>query len=105
VWLPQALTIGIDYNLFWQLNPKKLEPFVESFKQRQEIKHNENNLAAWLQGIYNSRAIAAVFSKDEKYFEKPIDLNGKDESAKAAATRFEILAMEFNKKFNKEKGV
>ena len=33
VYLPQALTIGgVDYDLLWSLNPRKLQPFVKPLK-------------------------------------------------------------------------
>ncbi|MFA0815833.1 MAG: hypothetical protein ACC608_08570 [Anaerofustis sp.] len=49
-WLPQALVIGVSYDLFWTLNPKTLEPFIEAFKQKQIAKRDEINLSAWLTG-------------------------------------------------------
>ena len=67
MWLVQALTIGVDYQTFWSLTPKKLTPFVEAFKQKREHATEEfrakANFAAWLQGVYIARAIAVNFSK------------------------------------------
>ena len=34
--MPDALTIGIPYELFWHLNPKKLKPFQLAYKKRQQ---------------------------------------------------------------------
>ena len=63
VWLPQALSIDIDYTVFWTLSPKKLEPFLESHKMKQ----TQQNKLAWLNGIYVNHAISAAFSKNHKY--------------------------------------
>ena len=99
------MAIGIDYNTFWQLNPKKLEPFIEAFKTKQKQEQEQINIAAWLNGLYIQQAIAACFSKGVKYPEKPFSLD-KDESkeidVKEAAVRFEAIAIMFNQQFRKE---
>lgn len=61
-------------------------------------------MAAWLQGIYMSRAIAACFSKNVQYFERPIELSGKQEPPEAGAAMFGAWAEEFNKNFERKDG-
>ncbi len=106
----QALTIGVDYQVFWDLTPKKLTPFVEAFKQRQEHTAQEYrekaNFSAWLQGIYIARAIAVNFSKNTSYFDQPIALaqqSADEEKGKADAIKFACWAKAFNQQFQNKK--
>lgn len=102
VWLPQALTIGVGYELFWKLNPKKLKPFMVAFKQKKDEEIATINYTTWLQGRYNADAINCNFSKNGKYPDKPIDLSGKKETPKNKATRFSAWADAFNQQFKEE---
>lgn len=61
--LPQALMIGIDYDLFWSLNPKSLAPFVKAFS----LKQKENDRNMWIQGLYIRMAVASSLSTKCKY--------------------------------------
>ena len=67
------------------------------------------NYRAWLQGFYNYNAIASAFSKNAKYFEKPIELNEKPktiqeqnqlivEKAKASAIKMQMLLKQRSEK-------
>ncbi len=60
--------MGVDYDRFWEMNPKELEPFVKAF----ELKTKYNDVMAWQQGIYIRAAIASSMDKKNKYPEKPI---------------------------------
>ena len=91
VYLPQALTIGVDYDLFWSLNPRKLQPFVNSFKMKQEIKTEYINYHTWLQGIYFGRALVAILDKNQEYFKEPIDF----QKIKEQKSQEELMAMKF----------
>jgi hypothetical protein len=79
VWLPQCLTIGVPYELFPQLNPRKIEPFKKAFKQRKEEEIATMNYNAWLNGLYVTHAVGACFSKNSKYPSQPIDITGKNQ--------------------------
>ncbi len=35
-YLPMALRMGVDYHLFWQLNPRRLQPFVKAYQEEQK---------------------------------------------------------------------
>jgi len=59
--------IGVDYDLFWTLNPKSLSPFIKAFKLRQEY----DDAMAWNLGRYIQSAIGSVLSKSGKYPSKP----------------------------------
>ena len=74
-FLPNALTIGVSYELFWHLNPTKLKPFQIAFENKRRMRDEEN----WLYwGTYGMSALSVVmanaFSKNSKakYVEKPI---------------------------------
>lgn len=67
--------IGVDYDLFWTLNPKSMKPFVKAF----ELKQEHENQIAWLQGMYIRLAIISAFNKESKYPNKPLT----DEKKKA----------------------
>lgn len=109
VWLVQALTIGVDYQTFWTLTPKKLAPFVEAFKQKQKHAAQEfrekANFSAWLQGVYIARAIAVNFAKNTSYFDQPIALSKSEDETQSAnedAVKFECWAKTFNQQFKGE---
>lgn len=78
MWLPEALAIGIDYNLFWKLNPCKLEPFLKARNLKLKMKNEE----LWLQGLYVYNAISVALAngfrkkgaKAQNYLEEPIKL-------------------------------
>lgn len=55
--------IGVDYELFWTLNPKTLSPFIKAFSLRQRYE----DFLAWQSGKYIQFAIASTLSKDSKY--------------------------------------
>lgn len=78
MWLPEALAIGIDYNLFWKLNPSKLEPFLKARNLKLKLKNEE----LWLQGLYFYNAISVALvngfrkkgTKAQNYLEEPIKI-------------------------------
>ena len=76
--MPSALLIGVPYETFWHLNPKKLKPFEKAYELKIEARQSRINLEAWLNGLYNQNAVASVLSKDSKYPKKPFDLFGKE---------------------------
>ena len=73
--MPNALTIGVPYELFWHLNPTKLKPFYKAFENKRKIR-DEENWTYW--GYYGMSALSVVlanaFSKNSqaKYIEKPV---------------------------------
>lgn len=81
--LPHCLAIGVPYNLFWHLTPKK----IEAFKKAYELKRKIDDEKAYIQGIYTLKALevslshlAAGFANkksDAKYFDEPL-LSGKN---------------------------
>jgi len=100
IWLPQSLTIGVGYELFWHLNPKKLEPFRASFKQIQDEKFATMNYSSWLNGIYVGKAISASFNKNVDYPNKPLDLTAKNEMS--IGQKLELWAISVNAEYDRK---
>ena len=59
---------GASYELFWHLNPRKLNPFKEAYQKRLEFEE----YARWRNGMYVMRAVSACFGGD--YPEEPFGL-------------------------------
>lgn len=96
--------MGVQYDLFWRLNPRRLKPFLKSYELRIENKRDMVNFHAWINNLYMGQMIASMFNKGEKYFEEPIDLNVKEEKidepkVNPEAVKFSAMAMMFNKQF------
>ena len=71
--------MGIPYDLFWKLNPRKLKPFRKAEEMKIEASQARLNLTAWISGIYIQHAIASCFGKNNKYPKEPIDFFQKKE--------------------------
>lgn len=99
--LPQALAMGVEYDLFWTLTPESLQPFTKAFKLKQEFIDAE----AWQHGVYVQMAVASVLSKDVKYPERPMSDTDKvepmDRNEKIKETMMERMAI-INSRFEKE---
>ena len=72
--MPNALAIGISYNLFWTLNPRKIKPFYEAHK----IKRKMLDEQMWCMGAYIHNAVLTAVERNlagkkakTKYLEKP----------------------------------
>lgn len=71
--LPRCLAMGIGYDEFWTLNPRKLSVIVEGYKLRRKIEDEK----AWLLGGYTFQAVSIAVgnafrkknTKAKSYFE------------------------------------
>lgn len=80
--MPWALTYGVPYELFWHLNPRKLEPFKAAYQKKLEI----DNQNAWLQGQYIRLAVGSVLDgKKCKYPKEPFNMGEEKDSRSAEA--------------------
>lgn len=79
--------MGVPYDLFWHLNPRKLLPFAEAHRKKQQARSGE----MWLMGQYVASALDATvcnampFTKRKqkgKYLEQPIRVIPKTEEEK-----------------------
>ncbi|MEG2770410.1 MAG: hypothetical protein RR902_06280, partial [Oscillospiraceae bacterium] len=111
-YLPEALSCGVDYNLFWTLNPRKLKAFIKA----QEKINKRKNYELWLQGAYfynaMSIAISNVFAKNDTdrqtYMQCPIgeEIETEQPTAEQIAEneRLKALVWQINLKHTYEKG-
>ncbi len=108
VWLPNALHAGVDYELFWRLNPKRLKPFIKVYEQKQKQIMERINFTAWLHGVYMTHAYAAVSTPNNRYLSEPIALyeteEDKEKKAKNEADLFGAYAIKFNQEYEKKQG-
>lgn len=117
---PHYLNAGMSYEQFWDGDCE----MVKAFRKAHELKLEEDNFKAWLQGKYVYDAFCFVspilraFSKAKKpidYLEQPYSLKTeysevrekqrqKDSDAKAK-DMLTAFAIEFNKKFAEKGGI
>lgn len=103
---------------FWNDDPDLLwvyrNLYMQKMEQDLEIEKQMTNYKAWLQGLYNYNAIASAFSKNAKYFDKPIEFNEQPktiqeqnnlvvEKAKASAMRIQTLLKQRSEKEGQKK--
>ena len=94
--------MGVNYDLFWTLNPKSLIPFVKAF----DLKRKYDDSVAWTNGVYIQMAIASCFNKTQKYpkrpflTEKPVEQSVM--SADEIKERMFAQMNKINKRFRKE---
>lgn len=84
------MAVGIDYRLFWHLNPTKIKPFFEADKIRFKNKMSDMETSAYVNGIYVAKAIGACLSKNGKYPEKILGIFDLDKQKEKPMTEDEI---------------
>ena len=92
VLLPRALMMGVNYDLFWTLNPKSLTPFIKAF----ELKMEHEDTTSWQNGLYVRLAVLSIMDSKIKYPNKPL-------SVKEKVVKDDDEEMIANKKMNKIK--
>ena len=102
-WLPTALVVGVQYNDFWLMNPKRIKSFVSAYEINRKNRAEEANLRAWLIGIYVAHAVGSLVSSNNKYPEEPMDMFGEGMSPEdrqaQEAELFRAYVAEINKQF------
>jgi hypothetical protein len=97
--LPDALAWGVDYNLFWKLTPKTLEPFRKAEVKRLEAKAKDMDILAWMVGKYTVHALSFL-GNQPNYPNQPDTMSdsqeGQNDDAWTDAERFEAFAIQFN---------
>ena len=115
---PQYLAMGMSYEQFWEQDCALVIPYRKAYQLRQE----EANNNAWLQGLYIMRALQSVplfvngfmprGAHLQKYFDKPIDFTPEKKKTKQesntekqnnAIAFMEKLAGRFNSQFDRKK--
>ena len=85
-WMPYCLNMGIGAQAFWEMNIRKLRPFILAYNQRKE----EKNYFEWLNGFYVYNAVSCALanafngksSKVHNYLEEPIRITPLTEEEK-----------------------
>ena len=54
--LPSAMAMGVSYEEFWTLNPRKMKAYERAFRIRR--KHEDANM--WIMGAYVTEALGVV---------------------------------------------
>lgn len=83
--------MGVDYELFWSLDPNTLSPFIKAFS----IKVKRGDYERWQLGIYVRTAITSAMDKKSKYPNKPIfsdDIREKTEEERMLEIRERFIA-------------
>ena len=83
--MPSAIAMGVSESQFWNMNPRRLTPYVKA----NEIKLERDNTIAWLCGAYVRNAIASCFNRGAEYPEKPIRITPMSEAEKEEAAETE----------------
>ena len=71
--MPQCFALGIGYNDFWLLNPRKLNVLIAGYKLEKKVRDEE----AWMLGGYVFQAVSVALgnafrkknTKAQSYFE------------------------------------
>lgn len=69
--------IGVDYELFWSLTPKTLQPFIKAF----DLKRKYDDTLNWQLGGYIRDAIGSSLNSKGKYPNKPYSMMNKNGEA------------------------
>jgi len=89
--------MGVPYDTFWHLNPRKMKPIEKAYELKLEAQQNRMNLEAWVFGLYNQHAVASVLSKSAKYPQKPLELFGtKKKTPQEEADEFMRFMLQHN---------
>lgn len=104
--MPIAVRYGVPMDIFWDLNPKRLEPWQRYYDFSEQLRRDEQDHMAWLSGQYVLAAIgSAIDGKKAPYPSEPFTVSQrKDKQAEAnkiAADKFAAFAMAFNQGFRK----
>lgn len=100
--MPEAIRIGIDYNDFWNLNPR----ILEMYRDRYDDQMKQMDYLAWRTGLYVMNSIVSAFDESVDYPETPISMqptqieNEDGEVESIDKVRFMQWAKAYNKQHN-----
>lgn len=103
---------GVPYEVFWHLNPRKLEPFREKKALEEKEKVRMLDRLAWLIGSYSIDAMGVWWGKNSKsYPEQPRSFSNSLEHAlgegkgevMSDGARFAAFAMAHNKQIKERR--
>lgn len=58
--MPEALSVGVDYELFWELNPTLLKPFFKAYQLKSDRHMQEESMISYWNGIYVAHAVSLI---------------------------------------------
>ena len=98
-WVPLAVSLGIERDEFYSMNPKLMMRYMAFYKERAKRKRDEMDNTCWLTGLYMTRALGTMFK--HQYPEHPITYdsteNGeRQKPEKKASEGFAAFAAVFN---------
>lgn len=87
---------------FWNDDPDLLwvyrNSYMQKIEQEAKLQREKINTSTWLQGYYFYIAVCSAFSKDTKYPDKPIELEGKTKLKKSKEVEGKIKQQLLNAK-------
>lgn len=94
--MPNALAIGVPYELFWELNPHKLKAFYKAYEIHKKILDEE----MWIMGAYVNNAVLSAVEHNlagkkakTKYLEQPFLKQEQTEELKQAEKMKQVKAL------------
>ncbi len=101
--LPNALAIGVPYDTFWHLTPKKLKCFYKAY----EIKRRLQDEQMWFMGQYVLSAVSMAVEHNlhgrkarSKYIEKPILQTEQHTEGANPESREQVAVFEMKQRIN-----
>lgn len=79
------MAMGVSESQFWEMNPRRLAPYVRA----DGLRFERENTVAWLCGAYVRDAIASCLCRGAKYPEKPVRVTPMSEREKEEAAEAE----------------
>lgn len=102
--MPVATKYGVPAQMFWQMNPKRLNSWQIQYNERIQDEEDRMDRMAWIIGGYVARAIGAAFNgRKSPYPRMPDNVKQYRDNARAKAehdaAKFAEWAITFNKQF------
>ena len=97
--LPNALAVGVPYDTFWHLTPKKLKSFYKAY----EIKRRLQDEQMWFMGQYVLSAVEHNLhgrKARSKYIEKPILQTEQSTGNTNPESREQVAVFEMKQRIN-----
>lgn len=75
-WMPKVLPLGVKFDEFWALNPRKINILIKAFNEKTKTELKQQNMLMHLQGMYMVDALLATVGnmfrgKSQKAFQYP----------------------------------
>lgn len=105
--LPNALAIGVPYETFWHLTPKKLKSFYKAYELKRKLQDEQ----MWFMGQYVLSAVSMAVEHNlhgrkarSKYIEKPILQTERSPGNGNPESNEQVAVFEMKQRINMLKG-